>query len=380
MSARRNHRCFGLLGLCMVLAAALTATTCNASGEPLASIPFEVVRSHVVIPVSIDGSPPLNFVFDNASGGTVVHSSTAEALGIGGATVVAGGAMAVSGDAIQIVDGQIVMGGAAVVQAEGDSGEAPVVVQMSAEDMQVAGGDSIQIVQVAGQMMGSSGAVVMGGQSTVAEVTLGELTLSGVELSALPLTHLTMPSGEPIDGIIGYEILKQFIVEVDYDDGVLRVFDRDAYGHIDETSAHEVAFLLGNVAQPCVTGEITLPDGEVVSGMFVLDAGAGADIVLNSPFVREHDMVVRLGAADSPVGSVSGLTPDKTPTIESTLEGFAFCGYSLRAVPVTLNQGATGFLASEGYAGVIGNRVLSRYNITYDYAGALVYLEPISEP
>ena len=379
----------GLLGLCVGFAVTLTATASASSNEALAVIQFELVNSRVVIPVSINGSPPLDFVFDNASGGTVVHSSTAEALGLGGSTsVVVGEDVAVSGDApfvvgeasttpegaVRIVDGQIILGDAEVVQIESDHADTAGLIQMEVETMQVAGAGSTHAVYF---VAGSSG-VVMGGHSSMAELTLGEMALGDFELSVLPLTHLTMPSGEPIDGIIGYDILKSFVVEVDYDADMLRVFDRDTYIPADGAVPHDVVFLLGNVAQPCVSGEITIPGGDVVSGMFVLDAGAGADVVLNSPFVRDHDLVSRLGAADSPTDSASGVTPDETPVVKSTLPGFTFCGFSLGAVPVTLNLGTSGFLASEGYAGVIGNRVLSRYNITYDYAGEVVYLEPVS--
>lgn len=391
MSPRGIRNIVALIGFLVVLAVAGAAS--GAANEPLAVVPFEVVSSRVVIPVSVDGSPPLNFVFDNASGGTILHSAVAEALGLGGAAqvvvagatgvsgdavqivdgqVVMGGAEAVPGDAVQIIDGQIVMGDAAVIQTESDSTAAPMIVRMDAGAMQVAGGDSGQVVQV---VAGGDG-VVMGGPPAVADIALGELTLDGVELGVLPLSHITMPSGEPIDGIIGYDILKQYVVEVDYDDGVLRVFDRDGYVPSDRAAPHEVAFLLGNVAQPCVVGEITLPEGGVVSGMFVLDAGAGADVVLNSPFVREHDLVSRLGASDA--GSVAGVTPVESPVAKSVLPSFTFCGFSLSDVPVTLNQGTTGFLAGEGYAGVIGNRVLSHYNIAYDYAGAVVYLETVA--
>ncbi len=364
---QRRHS--GALLFCAVIAVASTTSVGAASGEPLAVVPFEMVNSHVVVPVSVNGSPPLSFVFDNASGGTVIHSSTAEALGL-----VDGGVLSAPESSVQIVDGQVVVNGAAAAAAESGLADSVKVIQIPADALRVASSDTLSEVHL---VAGSSG-VVMGGASSAAQVALGGFVLNDVEVSVLPLAHLTMPSGDPIDGIIGYDILKDFIVDVDYDSGVLRVFDRDAYTPSRGATRHEVTFLLGNMAQPCVAGDITLPNGNVVSGMFVLDAGAGADVVLNSPFVAGHDLVAGLGAADASVGSVSGVTPDQTAVVEGTLPGFAFCGISLDDVPATLNLGTTGFLAGEGYAGVIGNRILSRFNIAYDYVGGVVYLEPVS--
>ena len=391
MSGLGDRYRLALLGFCVALTVALAATASATSEDALAAVPFRMVNSRVVIPVSISGSPPLNFVFDNASGGTIVHSSAAASLNLGGATPVivgegasglgeaqtfVGEAVAAPEGTVQIVDVQIVMGEATAVQMELDPADTANLVVVSAGAMQVAEGDSVSAVHF---VAGSSG-VVVGGQSVVAQLSVGGLVLDDVELATLPLAHLEMPTGEPIDGIIGYDILKEFVVQVDYDTGVLLIFDRDTYVPAEGAAPHEVAFLLGNMAQPCVSGEIALPNGDIVSGMFVLDAGAGADVVLNTPFVREQDLVSKLGAADSPTDSVSGVTPDESPVVRSTLPSFTFCGFSHDSVPVTLNLGTTGFLAGERYAGVIGNRILSRYNITYDYAGGVVYLEPVDGP
>ncbi len=351
-------------GLCGILVIALVVATASAQVTPLAVVPFDEVDSHIVIPVSVDGSEPLNFVFDNASGGTVLDSSAADVLGLAGPD---------AGAAVPAVVGQ------------GDGGVVPDgavpegVVQVQGGAIQIVGGQAVMVDSAsAAQMVAGSSGIVMGGPSSYAQIALGGLVLDDVQVSVLPLSHLTMPTGEPVDGIIGYDILKRFVVEVDNEAHVLRVFDRDAYEPRESATRHDVTFLLGNMAQPCVAGDIALPDGSVASGMFVLDAGAGADVVLNSPFVAEHDLIAELDVAGVPLESVSGVTPDRSSVVRGVLPGFTFCGATLSSVPVTLNLGTVGFLAGEGYAGVIGNRILNRFNIAYDYVDGVVYLEPIS--
>jgi predicted metalloprotease with PDZ domain len=43
---------------------------------------------------------------------------------------------------------------------------------------------------------------------------------------------------------------------------------------------------------------------------------------------------------------------------------------------VVLSQATTGGLASEDYAGNIGNQILERFKITFDYDRRVIYLEP----
>jgi predicted metalloprotease with PDZ domain len=58
------------------------------------------------------------------------------------------------------------------------------------------------------------------------------------------------------------------------------------------------------------------------------------------------------------------------------MKTFEIGPYSWSDPVIVLSQAATGGLASEDYAGNIGNHVLERFKCTFDYEHRAVYLEP----
>ena len=49
---------------------------------------------------------------------------------------------------------------------------------------------------------------------------------------------------------------------------------------------------------------------------------------------------------------------------------------SVESIPVNLQQGTSGAYASPSFSGTIGERILSRFNTTYDYARSVLFLQP----
>ena len=52
------------------------------ANEPEAEIPFEIINEHIFFKLSVNGSEPLNFVFDTGAAGNVMAEQTAKKLGL----------------------------------------------------------------------------------------------------------------------------------------------------------------------------------------------------------------------------------------------------------------------------------------------------------
>ncbi|MBU2915437.1 aspartyl protease family protein [Reichenbachiella agariperforans] len=62
---------------------AFVCTSFLALGQtPVKSIPFELFGDHIIIQLNVDGSEPLDFIFDSGDGLTVIDQDVAEALGL----------------------------------------------------------------------------------------------------------------------------------------------------------------------------------------------------------------------------------------------------------------------------------------------------------
>ncbi len=303
-----------------------------AGNQLLAAVPFEVISEHVVIGVKVGDTTGLRFVLDSGAGSISIDSATAERLGLD------------------------VKPFEAAAPATGDDTESGGVV----------------VQQVAG-VLGAGGAVMNVGQAESCDIEVGALKLAGRTATVMPLTHFMLPDGKPIDGIIGYDLLKDYIVEVNHDNQRISIFDRKDYVYDRGGEAQPLQYLLGNKAQACVEAEVELDDGEVLSGLFVIDSGAGLTLSFNAPFVKKHDLLERTGAGASK--TMRGLSKGFA-TATGRITYLDLCGFPIEDLPVTLSKAGAGFTASDGYAGIIGNVILRRFNIVYDYSGDTIYLEP----
>lgn len=117
--------------------------------------------------------------------------------------------------------------------------------------------------------------------------------LSGVkfkpkEIGVLALDFPSPVPDEPIGGILGYDFISRFVVELDFANKVIKLYNPRGFRYRGRGDALTVTMLDNN---PSIRATVTLPGLAPVTGMFVIDTGAGNDIFLNSPFVRRHRLL-----------------------------------------------------------------------------------------
>jgi len=167
-------------------------------------------------------------------------------------------------------------------------------------------------------------------------------------------------------GVIGYSFISRFVNEIDYDHSVLTLYDPHTFNY-QGSGARLPMTLSGTV--PVVSMRLD----DKLAGEFRLDVGSNSTVDLHGPFVRANR-----------------LDPGKHGTIE--VSGAGFGGeFSTKYVRmkridvgpfgwddplVSLSGATTGALASEDYAGNVGNHILERFKCTFDYDRHAVYLEP----
>jgi len=278
-------------------------------GGDAARVPFLYRTRHVWLKASVNGGPPDDFLLDTGASLTVIDSAYAARRGIA-------------------TQGQIGVVGA------GASGGAA----FSALDSVVVRGEN-------------------GGG-----VEIGHLKVAVLGLNA----HLEPFFWRPIAGVLGYDFISRFVMEVDYDHGLLTLHAPRGF-HYQGTGTAVPLTLAGNI--PVVKARL---DG-AYEGEFRLDVGSGSSVDIHSPFVRTHDLTAKAGKKFEVVGGGFG------GTFASTLcrmKTFEIGPYRWSDPIVILSQTTRGGLASEDYAGNIGNQILERFKCTFDYDRRTVYLEP----
>ncbi len=274
-----------------------------------AQVPFVYRTRHVWLKASVNGGPPEDFLVDTGASVTVIDSAYAARRGIA-------------------TQGQIGVTGAGA-----------------------AGGASFSALDSIAVAAAGGGGVVLAHQK-VAVLALNP--------------HLEPFFWRPIAGVLGYDFISRFVMEVDYDRGLLTLHDPARFHYTGGGNAVPLT-MAGNI--PVVQAKL---DG-AYAGDFRLDVGSGSSVDMHSPFVKAHDLRAQAGKGFEVTGGGFG------GTFSSTLcrmKSFEIGPYRWTDPLVTLSEATTGGLASEDYAGNIGNQILERFKVTFDYDHRVVYLEP----
>jgi len=169
----------------------------------------------------------------------------------------------------------------------------------------------------------------------------------------------------PIKTLIGYEVLHQFVVRVDYDAHLLTLTRPDKFVY---RGSGVVLPLHLHGHTPAVDGSV---DG--IKGLFTLDTGSGGALDLFTPFVQAHDLRHKYtaGFTTSMGVGLGGVMMAQSARVGSLALG----GAALRHVETNLSANRGGVASDTDIAGNIGETVLKQFNLTFDYTHGQVILE-----
>lgn len=218
--------------------------------------------------------------------------------------------------------------------------------------------------------MGSSGRVRTGHRAGN-RLTVGDVTLDGIDLVFVPLDHLSRRVGRRIDGILGFDLLSRYTVTID--NTARRLIVRSLGSYVPGEGFRKWSFRM-DMRIPTIEATVELHDGERLRGRFLVDTGAGISLALNTPFVDRHRLLERVETSfEAPYASLGGATHTG---VESRVAGYRVFGTSFADVPASLSRVTTGVKSMSAFAGILGNEVLRRFDLTFDYGRRAVWVRP----
>jgi predicted aspartyl protease len=270
-------------------------------------VPFEITNNLIILQGRINGSEPLTFILDTGASTTVISDRRAKGLGL--------------------------------------------------------------------KLEGKTDATTQGGSIEAAFVKGVSLHLSGIEfpkmtLAVIHLSGLEAGLGRKVDGILGYEIFKRFVVAIDYASKVLTFYEPHSYRY---SGRGEVIPVSIEDNTPFVVGRITGP--KPIPGNFLIDTGAPGILNIAGPFAAKHKL---LDSVPQTISITSGaLLAGRSSGKIGRVKDFQIGGVVIKNPVVNFSQdtaGSEGDEASTEYGGLIGAEILRRFKLIIDYSRKQIIL------
>ena len=185
------------------------------------------------------------------------------------------------------------------------------------------------------------------------------LTTVHPEINTADLSGLEKEGwGQPISGFFGYDFIRQFVVTIDYDNGLLTLADPATFKYHGSGEITPIEFI---TRLPYVSGIIKIPGVPATKALFLVDCtssdGANHQLIRKSTGSLRHTR-----------GGVGLGKP--TETVVGRLDYFKLGKFIVRGAPSLpfRDEGET--------TGQIGSAILKRFKVTFNYSKSQLILEP----
>jgi predicted aspartyl protease len=185
----------------------------------------------------------------------------------------------------------------------------------------------------------------------------------------MPVREAASVLGHAIDGVLGTDVLRGYVVEFDY--GASRVTLTPPGGGPAAADGVPIA-VGGNVLLAPAT--LGLPDGSRVMARLLIDTGSNGSLTLTSPFVTAHRLDSRFASTRASMAmGVNGVTVSRVIQLESIGMGAAI----VRAPDAALSRAVAGLHASADFDGILGAELLRQFRLVIDYPRRRLQLLPV---
>lgn len=216
-----------------------------------------------------------------------------------------------------------------------------------------------------------------------ATLGLRGVRLPGQDFSLRPL-RFGIYSGHAVDGLLGYDFISRFVVEIDYARRTIVLSAPQAYRHAGRGEVIPLTMLEDDSGGkvPLVRGSVTLAGRATVEGMFIADTAVRSAVSFNTPFVESKGLLRLAGRTiDAPLGGGAVVRESRQPV--GRVRRLGLGRFEFKNPVAIFFRAQQGVLASPEFDGVIGAEILRRFKVVFDYSRRRLILEPdrhFSEP
>lgn len=199
------------------------------------------------------------------------------------------------------------------------------------------------------------------------DLNLPNLKVKGLDFYVNDYEILTNVYGVKIDGIIGYTFFSKFIVKINFDSTLIEVYEP---GTIRYPSG---GYLLHPLFSALPIQHLRIKDERTINANFYLDTGAGLCFLLSRDFINDSSFLMK--KRKPLMVETQGLGGKKKMMI-TVIREVKIGPYIFRKVPTHIMDDEYNATSYPYLGGLIGNDILRRFNVVFNYKQHEVHLLP----
>ncbi len=205
------------------------------------------------------------------------------------------------------------------------------------------------------------------GKETVLSNRTQNLNLDLPGLSINQVSLAISPAFWHIDGLLGYDILRNYVIKIDYVNKTVEFISPQSF---DPKNAGTPIPCFIDHTRIMVKVKLKNNDSESDAEDFVMDTGCYNGLVVSQHFSAAHPQLAFTNGVESRSEGVGGMVmQENVPCAEAE-----FGAINVTNPAVSLVKKDQGLFTHLN--GLIGNKVWSNYDVTIDYPNGKVYLKP----
>jgi hypothetical protein len=193
------------------------------------------------------------------------------------------------------------------------------------------------------------------------------LTVDSLNFHINDYSVLTYVYGERIDGIIGYSLLSRYIFKINYDSLTIDICSKGVIRY------PKGGFLLKPFIGTLPVHFARVKDDKGFNTRFLHDIGAGVCLMLSKDFVDDSSILRRKRKLYTKEGEGIGGSITMNITV---IKEFRLGPYRFKNVPTYVFDDEYNVTSYPYLSGLIGNDILRRFNVIFNYEKRDIYLTP----
>ncbi|MFZ5940179.1 MAG: hypothetical protein ACOYXB_06360 [Bacteroidota bacterium] len=178
--------------------------------------------------------------------------------------------------------------------------------------------------------------------------------------------------GDYADGILGMDFFFGSVLEINYEREYYRLYP--CIDSADLSGFTRIGLIKRN-GRLFLPLEVQITDSLLIQGEFELDLGSAGSVTLTSPTAAKYDLLNRV-KDKIPYYTRYGGVGGESSNYDFFAASVGLGGFVFDSVFMEFSNDRAGALSSEKYTGLLGNRIMERFDVVIDFINNDLYLRP----